>query len=143
MGTTSSGSSTSRCSSGTRTSGGWILCTTRSPLRRETSTATRRSGGAAHTTSRSPDGEVNRSEEHTSELQSHSEIVCRLPLEKKNEVNRHTILDGIITTMMATIHRINIIGSRAGSRNRTNLKANKKGRKLRNAIKNNISTNRN
>src|SRR5476649_3004685 len=26
---------------------------------------------------------ANRSEEHTSELQSHSELVCRLPLEKK------------------------------------------------------------
>src|SRR5438034_2647488 len=27
-----------------------------------------------------------RSEEHTSELQSHSDLVCRLPLEKKNDV---------------------------------------------------------
>src|SRR5947207_5988617 len=27
---------------------------------------------------------VNRSEEHTSELQSHSELVCRLLLDKKN-----------------------------------------------------------
>src|SRR5438034_4443505 len=27
----------------------------------------------------------NRSEEHTSELQSHSDLVCRLLLEKKNE----------------------------------------------------------
>src|SRR5438034_4480146 len=30
----------------------------------------------------------NRSEEHTSELQSHSDLVCRLLLEKKNETNR-------------------------------------------------------
>src|SRR2546430_7744130 len=30
-----------------------------------------------------------RSEEHTSELQSQSNIVCRLLLEKKNEVERH------------------------------------------------------
>src|SRR5260221_9037314 len=29
---------------------------------------------------------VERSEEHTSELQSHSELVCRLLLEKKNNV---------------------------------------------------------
>src|SRR5436190_15127835 len=29
--------------------------------------------------------EDDRSEEHTSELQSHSELVCRLLLEKKNE----------------------------------------------------------
>src|SRR5947207_9708850 len=30
------------------------------------------------------DDEVPRSEEHTSELQSHSDLVCRLLLEKKN-----------------------------------------------------------
>src|SRR5947207_15926060 len=29
----------------------------------------------------------SRSEEHTSELQSHSDIVCRLLLEKKNSIN--------------------------------------------------------
>src|SRR4051812_49857372 len=34
------------------------------------------------------------------------------------DVNSHTVLDGIITTIMATIQRINIIGSREGSRNR-------------------------
>src|SRR5438034_3723514 len=32
-----------------------------------------------------------RSEEHTSELQSHSDIVCRLPLEKKNS---HHVVEG-------------------------------------------------
>src|SRR5437588_7182629 len=31
-----------------------------------------------------------RSEEHTSELQSHSDLVCRLLLEKKKEVKRTT-----------------------------------------------------
>src|SRR5260221_9807030 len=31
-------------------------------------------------------GGVPRSEEHTSELQSHSEVVCRLLLEKKNNL---------------------------------------------------------
>src|SRR5438034_5788766 len=30
-----------------------------------------------------------RSEEHTSELQSHSDLVCRLLLEKKNRTNDH------------------------------------------------------
>src|SRR5262249_36148367 len=40
------------------------------------------------------------------------------------DVNSHTVLDGIITTIMATIQRINIIGSRQGSRNRRRLKAN-------------------
>src|SRR5436190_9976263 len=32
-----------------------------------------------------PYPEVTRSEEHTSELQSHSDLVCRLLLEKKNK----------------------------------------------------------
>src|SRR5476649_2659229 len=45
------------------------------------------------------------------------------------DVNSHTVLDGIITTIMATIQRINIIGSREGSRNRRRLKANQTGRK--------------
>src|SRR5256886_3720656 len=69
-----------------------------------------------------------RSEEHTSELQSQSNLVCRLLLEKKKniniiarrtgkDVNSHTVLDGIITTIMATIQRLNIIGSREGHRN--------------------------
>src|SRR5438132_14062491 len=31
-----------------------------------------------------------RSEEHTSELQSHSDLVCRLLLEKKKKINTHT-----------------------------------------------------
>src|SRR5438034_5467976 len=31
-----------------------------------------------------PDARPGRSEEHTSELQSHSDLVCRLLLEKKN-----------------------------------------------------------
>src|SRR5437773_7338723 len=30
-----------------------------------------------------------RSEEHTSELQSHHDLVCRLLLEKKNKINLH------------------------------------------------------
>src|SRR5260221_444020 len=59
------------------------------------------------------------------------------------DVNSHTVLDGIITTIMATIQRINIIGSREGSRNRRRLKANQTGKKFRVGIKNNISTNRN
>src|SRR5258705_358792 len=59
------------------------------------------------------------------------------------DVNSHTVLDGIITTIMATIQRINIIGSREGSRNRRRLKANPTGKKFRVGIKSNISTNRN
>src|SRR5256885_5152051 len=34
-------------------------------------------------------GMVMRSEEHTSELQSPCNLVCRLLLEKKNEIHRH------------------------------------------------------
>src|SRR5699024_332991 len=59
------------------------------------------------------------------------------------DVNSHTVLDGIITTIMATIQRINILGSREGSRNRRTLKANQTGNKCRVGIKSNISTNRN
>src|SRR5437588_8982830 len=44
---------------------------------------------------------------------------------------------------MATIQRINIIGSREGSRNRRRLEANQTGKKFRVGIKSNISTNRN
>src|SRR5438034_6206458 len=36
---------------------------------------------------------VWRSEEHTSELQSHSDLVCRLLLEKKNRLTDATITD--------------------------------------------------
>src|SRR5438034_8069346 len=32
----------------------------------------------------------SRSEEHTSELQSHSDLVCRLLLEKKNKIEHHS-----------------------------------------------------
>ena len=32
-----------------------------------------------------------RSEEHTSELQSHSDLVCRLLLEKKNRMYKQTV----------------------------------------------------
>src|SRR5205814_7627235 len=53
-------------------------------------------------------------------------------------VNSHTVLDGIITTIMATIQRINIIGSREGSRNRRRLKANQTGKKFRVGIKSKI-----
>src|SRR2546430_12993039 len=36
---------------------------------------------------------VYRSEEHTSELQSQSNLVCRLLLEKKNKTHSHTHID--------------------------------------------------
>src|SRR5260370_18816804 len=37
--------------------------------------------------------EVHRSEEHTSELQSHLNLVCRLLLEKKKTSNLHVLSD--------------------------------------------------
>src|SRR5438067_11036932 len=37
-------------------------------------------------------GEVRRSEEHTSELQSRFDLVCRLLLEKKKKQHKHTKL---------------------------------------------------
>src|SRR2546427_5569217 len=37
-----------------------------------------------------PAGRVDRSEEHTSELQSQSNLVCRLLLEKKKKTNQNT-----------------------------------------------------
>src|SRR5262247_4839056 len=51
------------------------------------------------------------------------------------DLNSHTGLDGIITTIMATIQRINVIGSREGRRNRRRLKANQKGKNLGSASK--------
>src|SRR5947207_5386721 len=38
-----------------------------------------------------------RSEEHTSELQSHSDLVCRLLLEKKNKIILHNVMKYIDT----------------------------------------------
>src|SRR5437588_9752326 len=35
--------------------------------------------------------DFGRSEEHTSELQSHSDLVCRLLLEKKKKTNKKTV----------------------------------------------------
>src|SRR4051794_38108069 len=51
------------------------------------------------------------------------------------DVNSHTVLDGIITTIMATIQRINIIGSREGSRNRRDSKRTKQAKNLGSASK--------
>src|SRR2546430_12792961 len=50
----------------------------------------RREGGA-----RADAGVSERSEEHTSELQSQSNLVCRLLLEKKKKYVRHTITTSV------------------------------------------------
>src|SRR5204862_7079205 len=62
---------------------------------------------------------------------------------KGKDVNWQTSLERIITHLKATHQRINIKGSRGGSRNRRRLKANQTGKKFRVGIKSNISTNRN
>src|SRR5438034_6376025 len=41
-----------------------------------------------------------RSEEHTSELQSHSDLVCRLLLEKKNELHIHRLQAGVLRKIL-------------------------------------------
>src|SRR5204863_2455212 len=60
---------------------------------------------------------TSRSEEHTSELQSRRDLVCRLLLEKKNQhtdndAKMHTCLDGKSTTIIAIINTINIMDRR-------------------------------
>src|SRR6266513_4080001 len=47
------------------------------------------SGGAAAVSAKKPSGKL-RSEEHTSELQSRFDLVCRLLLEKKKFKDSHT-----------------------------------------------------
>src|SRR5438034_8002422 len=56
----------------------------RQPLRSSSSTSSMRSAARARRASRASAAATTRSEEHTSELQSHSDLVCRLLLEKKN-----------------------------------------------------------
>src|SRR5699024_12819231 len=62
--------------------------------------------------------------------------------QREKEVKSNTRRDCIINTFMASIQRINIIGSRECSRKRRRLKANQTGKKFRVGIKSNISTNR-
>src|SRR5690606_11400055 len=87
----------------------------------------------------------NQSASHSSGTgrRNHRTSLNLIPRRRGEDVNSHTVLDGSITTIMATIQRINIIGSREGSRNRRRLKANQTGKKFRVGIKSNISTNRN
>src|SRR3989440_2084841 len=68
-----------------------------------------------------------RSEEHTSELQSRSDLVCRLLLEKKK----------------TTIQRIHIICTREGRGNRRRLKGTQTGAKFTAGSNRTTSTTRN
>src|SRR5437588_2817766 len=61
-----------------------------------------------HPRSRAPPKAIGidvRSEEHTSELQSHSDLVCRLLLEKKKNKQRHNIHTRDSTNNRARGHR--------------------------------------
>src|SRR2546427_495839 len=49
--------------------------------------------GAGNSSSVIPGGGNDRSEEHTSELQSQSNLVCRLLLEKKKDKKRHEAIE--------------------------------------------------
>src|SRR5437667_11162724 len=61
------------------------------PTRRSSDLTSRRSGrrcSGSRAPDRSPRCTTHRSEEHTSELQSHHDLVCRLLLEKKKHRTR-------------------------------------------------------
>src|SRR5438034_7119819 len=51
-----------------------------------------------------PQAQVGRSEEHTSELQSHSDLVCRLLLEKKKKKTKPNRLSPIIIKQCTNAH---------------------------------------
>src|SRR2546421_9547877 len=64
-------------------------------------------GPAARRRRRQGDGRL-RSEEHTSELQSRSDLVCRLLLEKKKKIVRLTNGDGCVSVVIESrvVHRV-------------------------------------
>src|SRR5436190_7342948 len=65
------------------------------------SLCSRQPGGSKGNTSSRAERSA-RSEEHTSELQSHSDLVCRLLLEKKKKQNlTHDIVDSVHSFDMA------------------------------------------
>src|SRR3712207_8498049 len=59
---------------------------------------------------------MTRSEEHTSELQSHSDIVCRLLLEKKKMMVHHSELkyDQATACVSMRAQELNAVGNSAG-----------------------------
>src|SRR5256885_11763968 len=63
-----------------------------------------------------PEIQILRSEEHTSELQSPCNLVCRLLLEKKNRARRRSLQFDITATKADTNSPIRILtGSRGGA----------------------------
>src|SRR2546430_8053464 len=57
-------------------------------------------------TIRSNSASASRSEEHTSELQSQSNLVCRLLLEKKKKNSQGLHLDSDVRFLIRTSHRL-------------------------------------
>src|SRR2546430_3078636 len=82
---------------------------------------------------------AGRSEEHTSELQSQSNIVCRLLHEKK----KHTIHDRIISTIITTIQMRNSTASRERIRNLIRFRSIQTIRNSNGDIRHDISTYKN
>src|SRR2546428_3644419 len=73
----------------------------------------RRGGAGAHAhrpvrAGRADPLRLRRSEEHTSELQSRSDLVCRLLLEKKKKVYKTTILIWIGAESLTSIRLISV-----------------------------------
>src|SRR2546430_5713438 len=56
-----------------------------------------------------------RSEEHTSELQSQSNLVCRLLLEKKNQSDEYRNPRDDLGTMRIGVRRAHLVGFQCGS----------------------------
>src|SRR5437588_8234053 len=52
-----------------------------------------------------------RSEEHTSELQSHSDLVCRLLLEKKKKKKKQTTSTEMTRTSRLSYHTDDVVGA--------------------------------
>src|SRR5262245_3812446 len=86
-------------------------------------------GGGQKAASGGIQGDVLATDNNTVGIPNHETNINIIARRTGKDVNSHTVLDGIITTIMATIQRINIIGSREGSRNRRRLKANQTGKK--------------
>src|SRR2546421_2297861 len=71
---------------------------------RSTMRSSSRSAARSRTAAR-PAAERMRSEEHTSELQSRSDLVCRLLLEKKKKIPPYTLAKEQISSLKETNNR--------------------------------------
>src|SRR2546421_5525888 len=91
--------------SGSNTTGTCAVLTFFAPKRRKVRSAATLptcSGDSSRLKQRATE---NRSEEHTSELQSRSDLVCRLLLEKKNKSRTHQddAVNGVVLTLVTYV----------------------------------------